>query len=172
MEHAKSKSLNIIQLVNWYMTPMAFVIILAAGIFLGWDKFTGTALAIVCMTVAANVMFVYVAGQLPDHVVLIRSWRMALNYMCNAALVFLLLPRWTPVWMLFLLAVIAGALYSDRKGTMLHAGACSILLLAIQSLYSRMSRPLMGETLMYVTVFWAIGLLVNSIVHPTEVGTQ
>src|SRR5438046_628460 len=106
MEEDQLDALNTAKLVNLYMTPLAlFIVALGVIASFSWNRITVMSLTLVAITALANLTFVYLAGKIPDKVLLIRRWRMGFNYAANAALVFLLLPIMAPIWLLFLLNV-------------------------------------------------------------------
>ncbi len=124
--------LETMRLVNRYMTPFATVLVLA-GVFFGGPSsgHSGLALALVAATAGFNAYSVRLAARVPERFLEIRNIRVVFNHTLNVWLVWLLLPHWPPIWMLFLLTIIAVATYEGRDAVISHGVLLAGLLLLV-----------------------------------------
>jgi hypothetical protein len=103
------------------MTPFATFLVLAGVIFGGPPRqAAGLALALVAATAGFNAYSVRWAANKPEKFLDIRNLRIVLNHSFNVWLIWLLLPHWPPIWMLFLLTMIAVGTYEERDATITH----------------------------------------------------
>ncbi|MFA6004813.1 MAG: hypothetical protein WC881_12195 [Elusimicrobiota bacterium] len=127
------------QMLNRYFAPFALLLILSAIYFstpdpenvrLTWQTYKA-AFAILALSVLVNMWiskntyhYIHWARQLK----VLQVW---LNYFWAIPLVYLLLPFWGPMWLLFVMAPATAALYWRRWQTLATALVSSTTLLVI-----------------------------------------
>lgn len=115
------RQLAIMRLINRFMTPFATGLVLAGLAFGSADR-RSSALAAVLVAVTAgfNAVSVHLAARNPARFLEIRNLRVVFNHTFNVWLVWILAPHWPPIWMLFLLTMIAVGTYESREATLAH----------------------------------------------------
>ena len=120
------------KLANRYFAPFALILILAAIYFSSPDpKIVKIAFAILALSFAVNwwlsantYRFIHWARQM-------KMLQVGLDYLWAVPLVYLLLPFWGPMWLLFVMAPATAALYWRRWQALATAVLCSASLLII-----------------------------------------
>ncbi len=120
------------RLVNRFMTPFATALVLA-GVFFGdlGTNQSAMALALAGVTAAFNAYSIKWAAKSPEKFLEIRNLRVVFNHTLNVWLIWLLLPHWPPIWMLFLLTMIAVGTYEGRDAVISHGVLLAGLLLLV-----------------------------------------
>ncbi|MFH1620189.1 MAG: hypothetical protein ABIG11_09865 [bacterium] len=120
------------QILNYYFSPFAAILIGFALYFSGPDRKTMWFSAGVLLAVTVfNHWFLKNAYRFLQWTKIIREVLVCLNLLASAALFFLLGAYWAPMWLLFLIAPATGAMFMSRSGTMAIAvsAAGSMLLI-------------------------------------------
>jgi hypothetical protein len=107
------------QMLNRYFVPFALILILSAIYFSSPDQeVVNIAFGILAFAMAVNWWFsknTYRYIHLAKQMKFLQVW---LNYVWAVPLVYLLLPFWGPMWLLFAMAPITAALFSNRWHTL------------------------------------------------------
>ncbi|MBI5239329.1 MAG: hypothetical protein HY926_02570 [Elusimicrobia bacterium] len=107
------------QMLNRYFVPFALILILSAIHFSSPDRnVVQTAFAILALAMVVNWWFsknTYRYIHLAKQMKILQVW---LNYVWAVPLVYLLLPFWGPMWLLFVMAPITAALFTNRRHTL------------------------------------------------------
>jgi hypothetical protein len=160
---AEDRAQELARAMTFHFTP--FVVFLVA---LGaWSSgFRGEALAalvMVLITAGANYAVLELMRRQPGKLRFIRSLRVAVNYLFNIPIVYLLWPYWPPAWMLLLPSIVAVALFEDRRTTAGTAALFSFVLLFVHYARGMASAATAAETVMYIASLWTVGLLINRV---------
>ena len=124
-------------ILNFYFTPFAVILIAFAVYFSEPEKnVTYAALALLGAAFGLNYWLsanVYRLMQVTRHIRGITVW---INLLTSAALFYLLSPYWAPMWLLFLTAPAAAAMFMKKWQVFLTALAAAALMLGIYYLRS------------------------------------
>ena len=119
-------------ILNYYFTPFAVILILFAIFFSEPEKsVTYASFAILTAAFIANYWLgsnVYRFMRWSRH---IRTLTVVLNLAVSAALFYLLAAYWAPMWLLFLMAPAAGAMFMKKWQVFLTALASCAVMLAL-----------------------------------------
>lgn len=159
------KSMLMVGLVNRYMTPFAALLVLCAA-FLSRAprKSAAAAVAILAVASAMNFATQRLIARLPERAVLVRNTRVVANYVLDLALIWLFLPYWPMIWMLFLLTMVAVGAYEEKRTLIQHAALLTVMLVLVS--YGRGAAGLeaWGEVGARVATLWVAGLFTNRLV--------
>lgn len=121
MDEISGRRLETMRLVNRFMTPFATFLVLAGVVFGAPPReHAALALALVAATSAFNAYSVRWAAKNPEKFMDIRNLRIVLNHSFNVWLIWILLPHWPQIWILFLLTMIAVGTYEGRDAAISH----------------------------------------------------
>jgi hypothetical protein len=124
-------------ILNYYFTPFAVILIIFAVFFSEPERsVTWASFAILAAAFAANYWLgknVYRFLRWSRHMRSVTVW---LNLAVSAALFYLLSPYWAPMWLLFLTAPSASAMYMKKWQVFLTALAASSTMIVIYYLRS------------------------------------
>lgn len=124
-------------ILNFYFTPFAVILILFAIFFSEPGRqVTYISFAILAAASAVNYWLgknVYRFLRWSRHIRAVTVW---INLAVSAALFYLLAAYWAPMWLLFLTAPAAGAMYMKKWQVLLTALAASALMLGLYYLRS------------------------------------
>jgi hypothetical protein len=153
-----------IRLVNRFFTPFALVMVVAA-MELGYaePKVYRTALALAIFLAVFNEASVWLARKRTDWTFPIGYTRLAVNFVTNVSLVYMLGTFWGPMWLLFVLTPVATALYADWKKTLVTAVISSCALLGIYGSRGLEGAVGWGQASLHAAFIVFISLFVNSI---------
>lgn len=166
MENNETNSSAVAILVSWYMTPLAILLVFSGVIFGHPDTLSGgIAMAIVIFSSLMNVVSVILMQQSPEKVIGIRNLRVALNYLANLFLIYLLLPCWPDIWLLVFLMAIATAIYDSFQSTVVHCVCFSLFLFGIGYLTGELEGIKLWQTVMHSVTMIIFGLFVNKLIH-------
>ena len=119
-------------ILNYYFTPFAVILILFALFFSEPERsVTYTSFAILAAAFTANYWLgsnVYRFMRWSRHIRALTVW---INLAVSAALFYLLSPYWAPMWLLFLTAPAASAMYMKKWQVFLTALAASALMIGL-----------------------------------------
>jgi hypothetical protein len=119
------------QMLNRYFAPFALMLILTAiGFtvenptdFRGWDPSYKTALGILAVSTVVNWWISKNTYRWVQWARILRQAQIWLALVWTIPLFWLLQPFWAPMWLLFVMAPVTAALYSDKAET----GVCAVL---------------------------------------------
>ena len=165
----QKKNVAVMKLVMLFMTPFAVGLVLM-GLAFGrpGPEISALAVAIVLATSLGNLYAVHLLSRYPSRALVIRNARVGFNYAFNLWLIFILLPTWKPIWMLFLLTIIAVAVYEDRQATVVHAALFTFMLFYAAFKLDLLKGVFFGELAMEAATIWFVGLFLNRL---TEIET-
>ncbi|MBI5881485.1 MAG: hypothetical protein HZB91_00040 [Elusimicrobia bacterium] len=159
------KSMLMVGLVNRYMTPFAAILVLTAA-FLSAAPAKASAAAVLLLAAASVINFMThrLVARLPEKAESIRRGRVVVNYVFDLALIWIFLPYWPSIWMLFLLTVIAVGAYEDQKTTIQHAVLLTVMLFFAS--YGRGAHGWAGwgEVAVRAAALWFTGIFTNRLV--------
>jgi len=119
-------------ILNYYFTPFAVILILFAIFFSEPERsVTIASFGILAAAFAANYWLgknVYRFLRWSRHIRAVTVW---LNLAVSAALFYLLSPYWAPMWLLFLTAPAASAMYMKKWQVFVTALAASVIMVAL-----------------------------------------
>ena len=157
-------SLEVMNRVIRFLTPFAILLVLVGDIFADPSpRALQLSIAIVLVTTLGNVAASIYMNRNPKEYLLIRKTRVAVNYAFNIALIYLMLPYWTPIWMLFLLTIIAVGVYENRETTVIHATLFTVVLFMIAFQRGLLNGNFTYELAAYAIAIWFVGLFVNGL---------
>ncbi|MBI5624395.1 MAG: hypothetical protein HY924_11510 [Elusimicrobia bacterium] len=159
------KSMLMVGLVNRYMTPFAALLVLSAA-FLSAAPHRASSAAVALLVVISTLNYAsrgFVA-RYPERAAAIRHSRVVVNYVFDLTLLWIFLPYWPSIWMLFLLTVIAVGAYEDKKALVQHAALLTVMLCLVTWGLGMRSLPELGETAVRVAALWFAGLFTNRLV--------
>lgn len=115
------QQLGIMRLVNLFMTPFAACLVLAALVFGSpGPRSAALAAALVAASATFNVFSMRLAARNPERFMDIRNLRVVVNHTVNIWLIWILVAHWRPIWLLFLLTMIAVGTYEGWETTLAH----------------------------------------------------
>jgi hypothetical protein len=165
--------LMIAGMIDVYLTPYAIVLVVMGAVSSGLHRATEAALGIVVFTSLANAAFMVWMRRRPSKAVLIRHLRIGFNYCFNIILLYLLWPYWRPIWMLFLLSIVAIGIFEDRRSTASTAGMFTVIILFVHHLRGGdQSWSAQCEVIMFLVTIWTAGLLINRLTHGKNLGAR
>lgn len=119
-------------ILNYYFTPFAVILILLAIFFSEPEKsVTYASFALLAVSSALNYWLsanTYRLMQFTRHIRGITVW---INMLTSAALFYLLFPYWSPMWLLFLTAPAAAAMFMKKWQVFLTASTAAAIMLGI-----------------------------------------
>ena len=122
------QAISLSKLVHRYFTPFALALVCLSVPALGWNRVTRAAVALATLSTAGNLIFVAFIQRYPAYAVSLRNLRIGFNYSFNIVLIYLLLPSWPPIWLLFHITLLGIAVYDTRKSTIVNACLFSFVL--------------------------------------------
>lgn len=119
-------------ILNFYFTPFA-VILIAFAVFFSEPERSVTYISFALLAAAFVINYVLSANvyRLMQVTRSIRGIIVAINLITSAALFYLLSPYWAPMWLLFLTAPAAAAMFMKKWQVFLTALAAAGLMLGI-----------------------------------------
>lgn len=153
-----------IRVVNRFFTPFALVMVIAA-MELGFaePRVYHAAFALAVALAVFNEGSVMLARRRAEWVRAIGYTRLAVNFISNVALVYMLGTFWGPMWLLFVLTPVATALYADWKKTLVTGVVSSAALLCIYGSRGLEGAVGWGQASLHASFIVFISLFVNSI---------
>ena len=152
-------------IVNRYAMPFA-VLTVCLGVALGAPVGNAGRISIALLLFSAlfNLASPSILEATARHEAFVRM-RMAVNLICNGAVVWLLGGVWTPCWLLLALTPLAAAIYGGREKTLTLACGVSAFLLVRYWALGVFSPLDLGEQLTYCAFIILGSLMVNEAVH-------
>jgi hypothetical protein len=158
-----------LKLVGQYLTPYAALLVIMGLVFGHPPKFEAAlAAGIFVISMIVNIGALVGLEKQPAKSTLIRDIRIGINIVCNFWLIYLLLPYWSEIWMLWLLVVIALAIYDAPETTIFYSYAFACLLIMIAYLRDLTYGMPLGLVLMDVATLVFIGTFVSQLLHAIE----
>lgn len=153
-------------LVNRYAMPFAVLTVCLAIVLGGGEGWTGKlSVGLLLFGAAFNLAAGrYLAAAGPAAKPFIRM-RMAVNFLCNALIVWMLGGYWSPAWLLLALTPLASAIYSSRGETFAVAAAASVFLLIRYGVLGPGTPLEWGEQFIYGLFIVLSSLMVNELVR-------
>jgi hypothetical protein len=157
-------------IVHRYFTPFALSLVtLALYISRPADVYAAASYGVL----AFSALFNYAA----DHwsrkqgwLKAVREARLGVNLAANSFLVFLLLPFWRPIWLLFVLTPVATGVYNSRSQTVRMSTALAALLLWAYWVCGLRGKAELAEGAAHAAFIVFISLFVNRVAHETAPG--
>jgi hypothetical protein len=119
-------------LLNIYFTPFAAALVLVAIYFSEPDKTTKyLSFGILALSLAVNHWFsknTYRFIMWAQRLKIVQIW---LTFLWSAALAYLLMPYWAPMWLLLTLPPVTAAMYQDKWKTLATGVVCAGTLLGL-----------------------------------------
>lgn len=160
-EHA----LETMRLVNRFMTPYAVFLVLSGAVMaVNSERVVWMALAIAAVTSLLNMATLRLAAARPERLPKIRTVRLVANHFLNVWLIWLLLPYWPPIWMLFLLTMIAVGTYEGWRETIEQAALLGGLLAVVSYLRGVTGKTDWGIVGMQIATLACVGLFTNRLI--------
>lgn len=141
-------------LLNIYFTPFAAALVLVAIYFSEPEKAVAYwSFGILALSLGVNQWFsknTYRFYNWAKQLKVIQVW---LTFLWSAALVYLLMPYWAPMWLLLTLPPVTAALYQDKLKTLGTGIVCGATLLGLYYLRQQ------AEGLSLGSQFWAMAFV-------------
>jgi hypothetical protein len=154
------------QMLNRYFSPFALIMILSAIYFSEPEpKDTKLSLAILAASIIVNW---YLSANTYHFIRWARQMRVLqiwLNFVWAAPLVYLLVPYWAPVWLLFAMAPVTAALYMTwwhTFGTALISAGAMLLVYHLRNPMA-LEGATLGMALVHAAFIVVFSLFVNSL---------
>lgn len=123
---------DVVKLINKYFTPFALFLILSAAFVSPADRTTVLiAIALFLISIFFNLFTVRLIDAKHRNIKFIGNVRVISNFVIDIVIVWLLIGMWGPLWLLFVLTPVAGAIYYDRKKSFFIAIISASTLLTI-----------------------------------------
>ena len=162
---------SVFAVVHRYFTPFALTLVTVALLV---SRPAGVyALVSYAVLIFAAVFNVWSErhARIPGRLFTIREARMGVNLAVNSFLVFLLLPFWRPVWLLYVLTPVATGVYESRTKTLQMSAALGALLLIAYSVDGLTSPSELAEAGVHAAFILFLSLFVNRVAHPDAAAT-
>ena len=159
------------QMLNRYFAPFALILILSAIWFnvespLNWHTWEPSyryALAILAASMLVNWWFsanTYRFIRWSRQMKVLQVW---MNFVWAVPLVYLLVPFWAPVWLLFVMAPVTAALYMAWWSTLATALISAGTLLLVYYLRNPLEGAVLGMALVHASFIVVFSLFVHSL---------
>lgn len=149
-------------IVNRYATPLA-ILLVVLGIALSSPRspLKEISIGLLIFSLAFNFLAIGLirANRLPG----LLEARLAINFIVNIVLVYILGAFWTPIWLLLPLTSIAVAVYGSRRAAFGASFCVSVVLLIIQAAHGPIALVEWGQTIAHGAFTILISLLVNEL---------
>lgn len=166
MDQNQRELIKTMQLFTIYLTPFAIMLVSMGIIFGKIEWFLSVIIAtLLTVTTIFNIITLLYAKKFPKKIYLIQRLRLGLNYIFNIALVYLMTPFWSPIWLMFLLTMIPLSLIESRQNTLLHTSIMSLVLLAVYFMHDMLQGIHLGEFIVYVLFLNMISVFVNQLIE-------
>jgi len=134
-------------LLNLYFTPFATALVLVAIYFSEPDKVTKYwSFGILAVSLGVNHWFsknTYRFFGWATQLKIVQVW---LTFVWSAALAYLLMPYWAPMWLLLTLPPVTAAMYQDKWKTLATGIVCGATLLGLYYLRQRSVGMYLGDS--------------------------
>ncbi|MFA6316327.1 MAG: hypothetical protein WC943_02825 [Elusimicrobiota bacterium] len=159
------KSMLMVGLVNRYMTPFAALLVLSAAVLSpAPGRISALAILLLALAFGLNHATHRLVARLPERADAIRNGRVVVNYVLDLALIWIFLPYWPSIWMLFLLTVIAVGAYEDKKTLVQHAALLTAMLCLVSWGRGVAGMAGWGDVAVRAAALWFAGLFTNRLV--------
>ncbi|MBI4678685.1 MAG: hypothetical protein HY748_13990 [Elusimicrobia bacterium] len=159
------KSMLMVNLVNRYMTPFAALLVLSAAFLSSTPgKVSAAAVLILAVAWAMNFATPRFIARFPERTEVIRNARVVVNYVFDLALIWIFLPYWPSIWLLFLLTIIAVGAYEDKKTVVQHAVLLTAMLCIVSFGRGACTLAQWGDVGVRAAALWFTGLFTNRLV--------
>lgn len=165
MTSESPNQLDNMRLVNRFLTPFAAFLVLSGVVLAvprGRDAWLS--LAILAVTASLNMATLRWASARPDHLQMIRQLRLVANHFLNVWLIWLMLPHWGLIWLLFLLTMIAVGTYEGWRETLSHAVLMGGLLAVVSYMRGIVGMAAWGQVAVQAATLACVGLFTNRLV--------
>lgn len=151
-------------ILNHYFTPFVIILISAGLLFAPIElELKKWILGILIFSVTFNIVTRYIAAKWPMTSLILGYLRVGTNFVCNILFVYLMGGAWGPVWLLFVLAPLAMAMYSTRKKTLIMAFVAALTLGAIYYFRGLSSSTGWAQVGIHMGFIFFISLFVNTL---------
>jgi len=152
------------QMLNRYFTPFALILILSAIYFSEPEPAdTKMSLAILAVSILVNWWFSANTYRFIHWSRQMRVLQVWINFIWSAPLVYLLVPYWAPMWLLFVMAPVTSALYMNfwqTLGTSLVSAGTMLLVYYFKNL---LEGPALGMACVHASFIVIFSLFVHSL---------
>lgn len=152
------------QMLNRYFTPFALILILSAVYFNEPEpRDTKLSLAILAASILVNWWFsanTYRFIRWSKQMRILQVW---LNFVWSVPLVYLLVPYWGPMWLLFVMAPVTAALYMGRWQTFATAVVSSATLLMVYYFRNPLEGAALGMACVHASFILVFSLFIHSL---------
>jgi hypothetical protein len=151
-------------LLNRFFTPFALILILSAIYYSEPEpRDSKLSLGILALSILVNwylsantYRFIRWSKQLK----VLQIW---LNFLWSAPLVYLLIPYWAPMWLLFTMAPVTAALYTSFSATLGMGVVSAGTLLGVYYLRNPLEGPALGMACVHAAFIIVFGLFVQAL---------
>ncbi|MBI5208437.1 MAG: hypothetical protein HY927_00525 [Elusimicrobia bacterium] len=159
------KSMLMVGLVNRYMTPFAAILVLSGAALSPVPmKASAAACAILVLTWVMNNATHRLVARYPEKMTAIRDGRVVANYIIDLGLIWLFMPYWPSIWLLFLLTIIAIGAYEEKRTVIQHAALLTAMLFIVSYARGVGSLTHWGDVGVRCATLWFTGLFTNRLV--------
>ena len=152
------------QMLNRYFTPFALILILSAIYYSEPEpQDAKMSLGILGLSILVNWWLAAHAYRYIRWAGLMKSLQVIMNFLWSVPLVYLLVPYWAPMWLLFVMPPVTAALTLSRAATTVSAGTCAATLLAVYSLRNPLEGPALGMACVHAAFIVIFALFVHAL---------
>ncbi|MBI3550715.1 MAG: hypothetical protein HY078_16895 [Elusimicrobia bacterium] len=151
-------------LVTRYLTPLAIVFVVLGVVLSQPTKtYSMICLSMLVVLIAFNTLFLQWLKGRTNVSGWVMDLRRGVNLVANVAIVYLLTPYWSPIWLLLTLTPLATSIYDSKNKTLVACTVSSALFFAVAAVHGFHSPIEWSLPVAYSLFVFIVSLLVHDL---------